>query len=200
MFQLLLQRMPVGICRKVVSFRRWQDSYGCLFGRLLLKRALLDEAGQDRLVELRYSPLGRPYFPGGPDFNISHSGNRVILVLSAEGRVGIDLEEINELQIHEFRPQFSSKEWSAICKAGSPLHQFYQYWTAKESVLKAEGMGLNWEMAEVDVTGETVILKNKIWNLRSIDLFSDYCCHIAYDGENPDMDVKEFLPVELALE
>ncbi len=76
------------------------------------------------------------------DFNISHSGNRVVCILSTQGRVGIDLEETGDIAIDDFQSQFTTAEWAAITGSSMPLQTFYHYWTAKESLIKADGKGL----------------------------------------------------------
>src|ERR1700722_16503737 len=103
-FQELLSRLPPELQQKVSAYRRWQDAYGSLFGKLLLKRALLQAGLSPDLMGLRTTAYGRPYlegygksYPDGGDrsypdggqdnmgrmdFNISHSGNRVVCILS----------------------------------------------------------------------------------------------------------------------
>jgi len=78
-FGTLLGKMPLAIRQRVERFRRWQDAYGCLFGKILLAGALEDAGISADLSRLRYTPYGRPYIPEAPDFSISHSGNRVVL-------------------------------------------------------------------------------------------------------------------------
>ena len=62
-------------------------------GRLLLCGALrLSEEALS--AALAYRENGKPYLPGGPFFNISHSGRLVLLAVSAEGEIGCDVEDI----------------------------------------------------------------------------------------------------------
>ena len=91
-FQQLLSRLPAAMQKKILAYRRWQDAYGGLFGKLLLEKALLEAGHSTDLTDLRITEYGRPYVEGynevytksGPDnvgrmdFNISHSGNRVV--------------------------------------------------------------------------------------------------------------------------
>src|SRR5580658_9048592 len=134
----LIDGLPMREREKIYSFRRWQDSYNCLFGRYLLLCALKEAGISIGLSELRYTTFGKPYFAFGPDFSISHSGSRVVCILSEEGGVGIDLEEIKDLAISDFQKYFSPKEWLNIINSPIPLFRFYHYWTAKESIIKAD--------------------------------------------------------------
>jgi 4'-phosphopantetheinyl transferase len=169
--RLAQQLLPVDIQEKAMRFRRWQDAYACIFGKLLLKTALGEEGFQNDLLSLHYTSYGRPYLPGGPDFNISHSGNRVVCVISRQGRIGIDLEKVEYIDIRDFKSQFSEMEWGSIIGAGDPIPAFYDLWTTKESIIKADGRGLNLDLSELELDGK--------WHLRKIPFSPEYTCHIA---------------------
>jgi 4'-phosphopantetheinyl transferase len=187
-FQGLLSRLPPELQQKVSAYRRWQDAYGSLFGKLLLKRALLQAGLSGDLAGLRITAYGRPYLEGygrsypdgSADFNISHSGNRVVCILSTQGRVGIDLEETGDITISDFQSQFTPSEWAAITGAAIPLQTFYHYWTAKESLIKADGRGLQIPLDTLETSGQPGILVNgRQWYIRDLSIFPGYACHIA---------------------
>ncbi len=188
-FQQLLNHLPAGLQQKVLAYRRWQDAYGSLFGKLLLRTALRQAGLPGELTDLRITPFGRPYLEvgqdasgGSADFNISHSGNRVVCILSTQGRVGIDLEEIRDVAIDDFQSQFTAAEWSAITRAASPLQVFYHYWTAKESLIKADGRGLQIPLTSIDIGADPKVLVNgTLWHIRNMPVFPHYSCHIACD-------------------
>ena len=196
-FLLLLEKLSPALQAKVRKYKRWQDAYGCLFGKLLLIRALRDKGFHGDLNELQYTEYGRPYLRDAPDFNISHSGNLVVCILGGEGPVGIDIEEIRELSISEFKDQFTAIEWQIIQTAKEPLLAFYHYWTAKESVLKANGKGLSISPATVHIeTSQEAVLGQFRWKILTIDTFENYACHIAYEGPEVSWVVKRCLPNE----
>jgi phosphopantetheinyl transferase len=57
-------------------------------GRALLRRVLgIQEE------ELRFAPGGKPWVPGKPAFNLSHSGRLVLLAVSGAGEIGCDVED-----------------------------------------------------------------------------------------------------------
>jgi 4'-phosphopantetheinyl transferase len=204
-FQELLSRLPPELQQKVSAYRRWQDAYGSLFGKLLLARALRQTGLSTDLKGLRVTEYGRPYLEGygvghaegsrgnvGPmDFNISHSGNRVACILSTQGRVGIDLEETGAITISDFQSQFTPLEWAAITGAAMPLQTFYHYWTAKESLIKADGRGLQIPLDTLEtggqpgilVNGRYVLVNGRQWYVRNLPIFPGYACHIA--SEHP---------------
>jgi 4'-phosphopantetheinyl transferase len=223
-FQELLSRLPPALQQKVSAYQRWQDAYGSLFGKLLLKKALLQAGFSPDLTGLRTTSYGRPYlegygepYPDGGDgsyldgndrpypdggqgnmgrmdFNISHSGNRVVCMLSTQGRVGIDLEETGDIAMDDFQSQFTAAEWAAITGAAIPLKAFYHYWTAKESLIKADGRGLQIPLDTLETVGQPGILVNgrhalvndrhvlvngRQWHIRNLPIFPGYACHIA---------------------
>jgi 4'-phosphopantetheinyl transferase len=189
-FRALLGKVPPAIQQKVEKYKRWQDAYGCLFGKLLLVKALQDAGLSADLKELQYTRYGRPYLPKAPDFNISHSGNRVVCIVCVGGRVGIDLEEIRDLPIDDFKPQFSDDEWRTIQHSDEPLLAFYHFWTAKESILKADGRGLNLSLADLNINNsQEIVVDDCRWNIRKIHSFTNYVCHIAYEGTGVEWEV-----------
>lgn len=197
-FQCLLTCLPPDVAAKTKRYRLWQDAHACLFGKLLLTAALKDNDVTADLHQMQYTSYGRPFLPDAPDFNISHSGHRVVCILAKKGRVGIDLEEVRDLNIEDFREQFSPEEWKAIHEAVEPLQAFYHYWTAKECLSKADGRGLNLPLASLKIEeGSTFHHGGRHWNLRSLPHFTNYACHVAAEESLEQISLKEFSLNEL---
>lgn len=182
-FGSLLAQLPAVFQQKVLRYRRWQDAYGSLFGKLLLQLALRRGDHPGDLTALQYGAADKPYLEGGPAFNLSHSGNRVVCVLGRQERVGIDLEAISDLAIDDLRTQFTPSEWQRITGSTAPLTTFYRYWTAKESLIKADGRGLQIPLDELEVGDavpeEGILIGGQRWFIREMEDFSGYACHIA---------------------
>jgi len=186
-WQPLLAQLPPDQQQKVHNYRRWQDAHACLFGKHLLLGALQAEGRPGTLQDLLYTSYGRPYLSKGPDFNISHSGTRVVCILGSRAGVGIDLEEIREIAIGDFKGQFTTAEWQAIQVAEAPLQLFYHFWTAKESLSKADGRGLNLPLAGLVIEKNTTIqVDQRSWNIREIKAFPGYACHMALETGTED--------------
>jgi 4'-phosphopantetheinyl transferase len=212
--QSLVDRLPAALGQKAMTYRRWQDVYGSLFGRHLLRMALQKAGCPGDLSELQVTSYGRPYLENGPDFNISHSGNRVVCILSRQGRVGIDLEETAPLDFSDFKMQFTATEWAAITGASVPLLAFYHYWTAKESLIKADGRGLGIALDSLEIgegpaggDGGSVVgdrlgisgdaltrLNGYDWFIRKLTLFPGYACHIACENPIGVVEAEEISP------
>ena len=117
-------------------------------------------------------------------FNISHSENLVVCALSIKGAIGIDLEKEKPVNLENFKPWFTVKEWTDISKAPSPIRRFYWYWTRKESIIKALGVNLSYlHQIELDASQELFTDKGKKWYLYDLDLgagfFGALCSEIS---------------------
>lgn len=120
-----------------------------LAGRALLGRAV------SPLPPIRYGEQGKPEFEEGrgPWFNLSHSGDRIALLLSDEGPVGCDIEQ---LRPHPTWQQlanavFSVGEHAQIEQTADAdrLDAFWQIWTRKEAMVKQRG-GSVWQIVSMD--------------------------------------------------
>jgi 4'-phosphopantetheinyl transferase len=126
--------------------------------RFVVTRALL------RTVLSRYAPVapedwafvknrfGRPRIAdtvqlgSRPVFNISHTREMIVLAICADRELGIDVENIHTHVIAGLAERFfAAPEVAALADITGPRRQeaFFEYWTLKESYLKARGLGLS---------------------------------------------------------
>lgn len=137
----LLLLLPDSLQDRAARYKQTQDAYNFVLGRLLLKQALLKSGlPTEKLEAIHYTATQKPYL-ADLHFSISHSQEWVACAFSKEQVVGLDVEVPRPIKKAHFRHSFSLKEWDEIT-AEEGLHTFYQYWTAKEAVLKATGLGL----------------------------------------------------------
>ena len=127
---------------------RWMRSRALL--RLWLARRLEAAAGSLVFQPGSHGKLSLPEYPG-LHFNLSHSGGLVALAAGPEP-VGIDIEHCRDLPFaslanHAFRPE----EIAAIKSSAEPGALFYQFWTAKEAVMKCTGQGMSLPPADIDI-------------------------------------------------
>ena len=190
-FAHYLYRVPKAIRQRILKYRRWEDAHCGLFGKILLIEGL-KKYGLDEIMlnKIRYTSYSRPYLNAAPDFNISHSGNGVICAISDDCSLGIDIEEINPLDIRDFRRQFTDKELLLMREAKDTYHEFYLWWTRKEAIIKADGKGLNIPLKKIKFPQPGLAEVNgRSWQIREIPLREKYCCHLAFAGK-ADMPVK----------
>ncbi|QJB30407.1 4'-phosphopantetheinyl transferase superfamily protein [Chitinophaga oryzae] len=190
-FERLLGVLPEQARRKVLRFHRWQDAHASLLGKHLLLHAFAQLDRQVDLEAVLYTPSGRPYWPGGPDFNISHSGNIAVCAVDTSGRVGIDIEQNGGIEIGDFREQFTPGEWQQVMGAPDPVWQFYRYWTMKEATAKANGIGIV-ELPAVHILSDTAVaLQGFTWTLTPVALQDTYAGHLATETTPAAVNIEE---------
>jgi 4'-phosphopantetheinyl transferase len=186
-FRSLLDLIPITFHEGIGKYRRWQDAHAALLGKILLRIALEKAGHLSDLSRLQYTQWKKPFLPAGPEFNISHSGNRVVCILGTSARIGIDIEILKPFSFDGFELQFTPAEWAAIHTAPSPMAAFFHFWTAKESLIKADGRGLDIPLQELDLTKPNPIrLNGSRWSIHNLPLFDDYACHMAIEDAPPD--------------
>lgn len=177
--------MPPRIRESILRYRRWQDRQATLFGKLLLLGALrkqFRDYGMQRFNSLALSRYGRPFVPGGPGFNISHSGNMVVLAVTHRGTVGIDIEKIRSVNLDDFSGQVP--EVDSLRGIADPDHAnrlFFDCWTRREAVLKGCGKGLMASLAHVVFRGDGAFCCGTSWFIKKLFLDDGYSCHVATD-------------------
>ena len=93
---------------------------------------------------LEHDEKGAPYLPEHPEISvsISHCRKAVAVVVSSEGRVGIDVECRRKIGDGLLERVCTPDEQSAVCAAEDSTMAFLQLWTRKEAVLKMRGTGI----------------------------------------------------------
>ena len=137
-------------CRRLAHFLLWQ----------LLKTA---EKPTALLAQISRTESGRPQFPSSEfDFNISHSGDwvAVILHISQPGKksaVGIDIESPSKERPYlALLEHFASaEEITWFQQQTNPKSAFYRIWCLREAVLKSQGVGIA-KLSEVTHQPETL--------------------------------------------
>jgi 4'-phosphopantetheinyl transferase len=85
---------------------------------------------------------GKPCCDGGPEFNLSHSGDLILLALHRERPVGVDVEQLRPGLAWRpiARRVLPPEEWQALEAEGAEA--FLAAWCRLEARLKAQGLGL----------------------------------------------------------
>ena len=80
-------------------------------------------------------------------FNVSHAGNLVVLAIARGGALGVDTEGVeSRISTDDLADRFFAREEADELRtqpAERRQQRFFEYWTLKESYIKARGMGLS---------------------------------------------------------
>jgi len=178
--EFFLAKLPLPIAQKIRRYQRWEDGHASLFGKLMLLQALHDFNTNATLWDLKYSSFDKPYLPGmRVAFNISHSGNYTICVMTDEMQtIGVDIEEVKSVELDSFKNIWSDHEWRQINESAGP-DAFYDLWTKKEAIIKAEGSGLNIPLDKIEILGSNGRYLDATYSLYAAGISKKYSAHIA---------------------
>ncbi|HGM5491326.1 TPA: 4'-phosphopantetheinyl transferase superfamily protein [Serratia fonticola] len=140
--RLETHRLPKDLIERTASFsvkrrRRF------LQGRILLAEMIFYLYGIPVLPPIATAPTGRPCFADHnlPDFSLAYAGNTIGVLLSQEGKVGLDIE-VMRARSHNLLHQYCSSTESAwIAAQHDRLEAETQLWSIRQSVLKLSGLG-----------------------------------------------------------
>jgi len=186
-----IQELPLSIQEDILKYKNVQDRALSIAGKLLLQQLMEDEGyKQGLLKELCYEPPVKPYFSTGPNFNISHSGDLVICVVSKESSVGVDVEQVRATDINVYRDNFTVAEWTTINYSADKEAAFYKMWVRKEAFVKAVGDGMQMPLNTVDVCNDTIVIDGIPYYLYDIFVGDGYKGCVCSSGVE-EVDVRE---------
>lgn len=189
---LLTQEERDRVARPSLQIRRRE----ILLTRMLVRTTLSRYAETDpRDWRFGVGERGRPFIEhSGLDFNLSHTEGMIVCLVAAVAGIGVDVEYLPRkndtagVANHFFAPQE---------RAGLP-ERFFDYWTLKESYIKARGKGLALPLDGFwfDIFGEEPAISFDeripddpvLWRFETRALSADHLCSVALPmgpGERP---------------
>jgi phosphopantetheine--protein transferase-like protein len=119
--------------------RRQQFHCGHALLRLLLQRVTGRPAAEHTLTT---EEGGKPLGPDGIAISITHTGKHVACSVGDGGKIGIDLEGVDERrEVSQITERFFSAEEKTWLESG-PKARFYMLWVLKEAFVKAHGQSV----------------------------------------------------------
>jgi 4'-phosphopantetheinyl transferase len=94
-----------------------------------------------RLGELVKDDNGVPQPFDGIHWSISHK-TRYVCGVVAPLPIGIDIERVRDFSAGLYQKTATDEEWALADMETDSVMAFFRYWTAKEAVLKATGIGI----------------------------------------------------------
>lgn len=168
---LLAHLLDPGETARADSFRAEQARAEFIVGRALAKALVGAALGVDP-VEVAVTQRcgrcgslshGRPVAAAGgrrgPHFSVSHSGGHVVLAVSGDGPVGVDVEVVRPI------PELRGLAESVLAPRelvqmdacdGTALDWFFRRWCVKEALTKRDGVGLVQDLRTVTADGPGV--------------------------------------------
>ncbi len=132
---------------KTARLKIENDKKRCIAGGLLLNRFVSGVISKNE--------YGKPVSDSGIEFNLSHSGEYVLLAIS-EYAVGCDIEKVKFVKAERLGEiVFCENEMNKISESQDKQKAFFELWTKKESLLKCMGKGFHRSAKSVDVSGDT---------------------------------------------
>ncbi len=188
-----LRTLPQSLMAKNVRFRRKEDKLRHLYGLLLLKKTWKAVCKEDLdLNQLSLTSLNRPYLPGATvDFNIAHAGKIVTCALGYHNRIGVDIELKREIDFNDFRRTMNGNQWNEIQGHPDQFEKFFEYWSIKESVIKADGRGLSIPLEDIIVENQTVTYDHRLWYLKPFTLGKEYLGCVAAEAIPSQLVIEE---------
>ena len=171
--------------------KRYLITHGCK--RQILAKYLFTAPQK---LEFKKTKREKPFliFPSSALlFNISHSAEKIAIAVwnrKKEAKrsfsLGIDVEQFDTKRAHDIIAQhfFSSFEQKMMAKSNM-IEQFYTFWTRKEALLKASGIGLLGNIQELEVARDfwqtRINIKNKDWQAFANQLYQVFSFKLEKD-------------------
>ncbi len=177
-----VDRLPKQMVERMSSFRFNRDKLLYLFGKLLLEDGFKEQGIEEPILDkIKIDNFGRPFLPAyeNIDFNISHSGEYAVVAIGEHCRVGVDIEKIVNIDFQEVYSVMSEVQWKKILTDEEPLLKFYEYWTIKESILKATGIGIATQLDMIEIDKNSVSFQEARWYIHELKIVKGYSCHFA---------------------
>lgn len=132
------------------KFPQHRDRY--IFAHIKLREGLAEHLLIDpQEIEFQTGEHGKPKIathqnPDNIQFNLSHSEDEVLIGITLEHPIGVDIEVITDRGNIDIAERFFAKDEVKHLKSTIPENfqqEFYWIWTRKEAVVKCAGLGLS---------------------------------------------------------
>ncbi len=154
-----------------------------------------------RALRFTQNAYGKPMLdglPSPPHFNLSHSGDWVLLAIDEHGPIGVDVETIrpNMSQIDDFRSVLAPEEqhWLDRLPPGPRAQAFARTWVRKEAYIKAIGEGMSRDLKSIAIVdgadGHASLLYDEnpapagcAWHLADVKIDAAHTACLASRGD-----------------
>ncbi len=170
-------------CTRAERFRFDKDRERFIAGRgllrMILARYLADEGAA---LQFNVGAHGKPTLARPNNslrFNLSHSGDLLLLAVMEAREVGVDIELMRpdvpfaSVAQHCLAPEEASQ--IALLPDSEKACRFYELWTSTEARVKASGVGL---------VGASKLIEPDRWSLLTLTPAAGYAAALAVEGSD----------------
>jgi 4'-phosphopantetheinyl transferase len=146
--------------RRIERLRKPGDRNRAVVGRLLAKAILASVSRAPiNTIHIERDGSGRPIVVAPIkdgwhlDLSLSHSGQWVVCTLAESALVGVDVEQMAEIDPGVMEYAFTNDEKRVVVSRG-PEEQtaaFFDIWTCKEAYGKAIGKGITYDLLQLNI-------------------------------------------------
>lgn len=162
--------------KRAGKYLRNEDRLRCLGAGILLAQEL-NVSSDDEII---LGSWGKPCLRDNrAQFNLSHSGNMVVLAVS-DAPIGVDVEQIRHSPLEQdaamqcFTPK--EAEWLQSQRGDAA---FFRLWTGKEAIMKATGKGLSLNPASfciLPLENGVHVCNGQAWNMTWMSVDEHMIC------------------------
>ena len=161
--------------------------------RVWLKIALAEHVGLPvGKIVIAIDDNKKPYLPSHPKvfFNVSHAREYALIAIG-EVLIGVDIEKVDrDYDYSEAIPTvFNTTDTNTFSLAIDKKRTFFKYWTRKEAIVKATGIGIGDNFKQIPASdGMHTLPSELLANIHNITVYSfdidqDYIASVALEGE-----------------
>jgi 4'-phosphopantetheinyl transferase len=189
---------------RMERFRCGRERRRYLVGRGLLRTVIGRYlAVSPHVLSFDATAAGKPRLAPGVapqplQFNLSHSGDLVLIALASGRALGVDVEQVRaDIELAETAARFFSpteQQALATLSGARQIDAFFDCWVRKEAYVKARGGGLALPLEQFDVSllpGEAAQLvetrpdpaEASRWRITALDAGDGYKAALAVEGD-----------------
>lgn len=186
-----LDLLPPFMNHDIMRYHNASDRKTRLMARLMLKNILEQEGRAQLLLNWQRESGNKPFIQGWESFNISHSGDLVVLAYGSSV-LGVDIEKKDAANYSELMTFFHPAEQDYIAGSGDRADSFYEIWTKKEALLKAEGSGIIKGLNHIDCTRDEIMYQSMNWYFHPVAIHPSYACCVCTSAHDENLQLTEF--------
>ena len=192
----LFNKLPESLVHSVAPYKNGDDRLGRMTSKILLEILVKKMLPHENFFWDLYKKdsLSKPYFEGlNISFNISHTEELSAVCAVRNGKCGIDTEINKCIDINIFNDFLHEQEKKILSKQNNPLISFYEIWVKKEASLKASGLGLAEDLANIDAHQSSILINKQKYFTKSLHLSPNHITYIATEKRVGKINLEEII-------